>query len=105
MAYNIVRASDLVGRYDKKVYANFVEDFLCPYDLDIEFFLKEKSYQFEKMGISRTYLVYTSYKSNPVLVGYFALTIKPLDIRKGISKTQLRKLAGFSNEKEKVILS
>ncbi|WP_322923772.1 GNAT family acetyltransferase [Paenibacillus campi] len=47
---------------------------------DVEYFLHNKSIQFEKMDLARTYLVMSTYQSKPILVGYFSISNKPLTI-------------------------
>lgn len=49
---------------------------------DVEDFLHNKAIEFEKSDIARTYLVFSSYKGTPVLVGYYALSNKSLIISK-----------------------
>ncbi|HML90621.1 MAG TPA: hypothetical protein PKA28_19495 [Methylomusa anaerophila] len=63
-------------------------------DSDIEYFLHEKAILFHKLGISRTYLVYTSYKDKKELVGYFAIAPKVLRIKNNVSISLRKKLVG-----------
>lgn len=69
---------------------------------DVEVFLKQKAISFERMNISRTYLLMSSYRQKPVLVGYFSISNKPLIIAKKnfirLSKTQQKRLLGFGNK-------
>lgn len=55
--------------------------FSCPRNLDVELFLKEKAIEFGRQGIAATHLVYHSYQDKPVLVGYYALSNKPVVIK------------------------
>lgn len=72
---------------------------------DVEDFLHNKAIEFEKNDIARTYLVFSSYKGYPVLVGYYSLSNKPLIISKrNFSKfsTSLKKrLLGFGHKTER----
>ena len=45
---------------------------------DVEFFLHVKAIDFEKMALSTTYLVFSEYLNENILVGYFSLANKPL---------------------------
>lgn len=69
---------------------------------DVEYFLHNKAIEFEKNGIARTYLVFSSYKGCPVLVGYYALSNKPLVIYKKnfnkFSNSLKKKLLGFGHK-------
>lgn len=49
---------------------------------DVEFFLHQKAISFEKMSLSTTYLLFSTYKEELVLVGYFSLANKPLTMSK-----------------------
>lgn len=63
---------------------------------DVDNFLKNKSVLFDKQGLSRTHLVFSSYKGESVLVGYFTISNKPLVFTKRMldkcSKTLKKKL-------------
>lgn len=54
---------------------------------DVEDFLRTKAIQFEKMDLSRTYLVFSKYKGKSFIVGYFSISNKPLVIPKRQFKT------------------
>lgn len=49
---------------------------------DVEEFLHMKSIQFETMGLSRTYLVMSTYEKKSLIVGYFSISNRPLVIMK-----------------------
>lgn len=70
-----------------------ISNFTCPKNPDVEHFLKNNAVDFTKKNQSVSYLVFSD-EVVPSLVGYFALTIKPLTI--GISdipsNTQRKKL-------------
>ncbi|MBZ8174713.1 hypothetical protein [Staphylococcus delphini] len=63
---------------------------------DVDHFLKNKSVLFDKQGLSRTHLVFSSYKGQSVLVGYFTISNKPLVFTKRMldkcTKTLKKKL-------------
>ena len=71
--------------------------FSCVNNKDVDRFLKEKAVLFDKQGLSKTYLVYTSYKNEMVLVGYFTLANKSFVVKKnnGISKTLMKRISKF----------
>ena len=68
------------------------------------FFIKEKAIQFSKMGVSRTFLICSTYKEKNVIVGYFALANKITKVKKSSLSNSVRKrLNRFTeqNTKEK----
>lgn len=74
-----------------------LSDFSCPINLDIEYFLKKKAVEFEKQGISATHLIFTSYKSENVLVGYYTLSTKAFNVTKSsISKSLSKRINKFA---------
>lgn len=78
-----------------------LSDFSCPLNEDVEFFLKQKALEFLKMDISQTFLVSTNYKSESVIVGYFAITNKTTSINKKVlSKALSKKLSRFARPSE-----
>lgn len=94
MAFSVIHLGDMIDELGESECKQYLANFLCPLDEDIEYFLKEKAILFQKMSVSRTYLVYTSYKDNPVLVGYFALAFKGLSVRRQVSGSLRRKITG-----------
>jgi len=71
---------------------------------DVEYFLHNKAIQFEKMNLARTYLVMSSYKERPILVGYFSISNKPLSIPnrqfRKLSNSLQKRLMGFGHKTE-----
>ena len=89
----------------ENIYTEFGEDFTkdvlskfsCPLNPDVENFLKRNAIEFAKQGISRTHLVFTQYKGQMVLVGYFTLANKYITLKSsGLSGTTKRRLNKFS---------
>lgn len=68
-----------------------IDDFKCPYNKEVENFLKMSAINFAKKKQAITYLLISSESAE--LVGYFSLTLKPLtiDIDK-VSRRMARKL-------------
>lgn len=56
-------------------------DYSCPMNEDIQYFLKEKAILFSRQGIARTHLVFAGYKGKTVLIGYYALAYKPVEVK------------------------
>ena len=64
---------------------------------DVETFLKNKAVLFDKQGFSKTHLIYTSYKNEMVLVGYYALAHKSFVIKSSskVSSSLKKRIAKF----------
>jgi hypothetical protein len=98
MAFTLFHLGDILNEIGEDKCLEIFSNFLCPLDDDVEYFLKEKAILFQKMNIARTYLVYTTYKDKPVLVGYFAIALKPLQVRRNVSGTLKKKLTGTKSK-------
>lgn len=71
----------------------FLSTFVCTKDCEAEGFLKEDAIEFEKDGISRTYLVLEKNDSGKdVIKGYFTLAIKCFKINTKQDRKQDRKI-------------
>ncbi len=76
-----------------------LSEFSCEKNLDVEKFAKEQAIEFAKKQQSVTYLVFSS--EDAELVGYFAITIKPITVNaEPFSNTAKRKLARVSELNE-----
>lgn len=76
--YNLVNLKELVEQVGENRSKEILSDFSCSLNKDVEQFIHSKAIDFAKQGISQTQLVFTSYKEQPVLVGYFTLAIKEI---------------------------
>lgn len=95
--YNIVNLSDIVNHLGEVDTKKILDGFSCPLNADVEYFLKHKAIEFSRQSLSKTHLVYTSYKGEPVLIGYFTLCSKVITIKKNIlSRTMQKRIRKFS---------
>lgn len=90
-------------KYGENYLKNILSDFSCPLNKDVEKFLRTSAIIFAQQGIAQTHLVFASYKSKPVLCGYFTLTNKNFTIKKNFNisnslKKRLMKFATYNNE-------
>ncbi|MDR0876404.1 MAG: N-acetyltransferase [Clostridiales Family XIII bacterium] len=70
--------------------------FSSKYDSDIEHFLKERAIDFSNRGVARTHLVTQPTDDALLLLGYYTITNKVLEVpRKAISKSVEKRLARF----------
>lgn len=109
MAYNIISLEDMYEAIGEQKLKMQLNEFECHLNKDVEFFLKEKSIQLLKLGISKTFLVSTLYEEKQVIVGYFSLTNKITKINKSSLSNSLRKRLGrfadISNTSNNYIVS
>jgi hypothetical protein len=74
-----------------------LSDFSCPINKDIEEFIHQKAIEFEKQSISRTQLIYASYKKELVLVGYYTIATKTFNITSSsLTSNKRRKINKFA---------
>lgn len=77
---------------------------------DVEYFLKNKSIEFTKSGISATHLIFAPFKGKSLLVGYFSIANKPLIIPsrhyKKLSnkiRSKIRRGGGINEENSTIV--
>lgn len=86
---------DVVGEDETK---KLLSSFSCPQNADVESFLHDKAIEFAKQGIAQTHLVFCSYKGTPELIGYYALTMKTVQVKRSVlSESKRKKIAKFAN--------
>ena len=92
--YRVVNLKILVEEIGEDTVNGILSDFSCPLNPDVEYFLQKKAIEFAKHGWAQTHLVFASYKNAWVLVGYFALANKYMQIsakRLGKSSSSVRR--------------
>lgn len=107
--YTQINLQDLLNEAGEDRTKSILSNFYCPLNADVEDFLKHKAMQFSIQGLSKTYLVFASYKDNPVLVGYYTLAMKYFHISKNALSYNLRKrinkFAQYDNSIKKHIVT
>lgn len=102
MGYKIINLIDIYNNIGEAKTKKILKDYKCELNSDVEYFLKEKSIEFSKQDISRTYIVMSQYKKKDVLVGYFSIATKATIIKKFILSNSKRKslmrYAKYDNE-------
>jgi hypothetical protein len=79
----------------------FIKDLIARFtclDNDVESFLKNKAFDFERRNKSRTYLIY----EGNLLIGYFTLSLTALPFQGHISKNTVKDIDGFSKNVQAV---
>ncbi|MBY0117837.1 N-acetyltransferase [Paenibacillus xylanexedens] len=87
---------DLTTELGDEAANKIINDFSCPMNKDVEFFLKSRAIEFAKQGITQTHLVFASYKGETRLIGYFSLTSKVMSVKDTyLSNSIRRRIAKF----------
>ena len=69
MKYVTVLLNDLIYKFrlsEDEIDSRLAE-FSCPLNEDVEYFVKHKAVQFEKVDLARTYLIYAIDNNEPIL--------------------------------------
>lgn len=97
--YRIIALEDLLScENGEDIFHKAAQNFSCPLNEDVEHFLKQTALTNQRMGISRTSLIYTNDKPEPLLLGYYSLALQVLDLSNISSKTMRKKITGFKRE-------
>lgn len=95
--YTRVNLNEIISELGEDEAKNILSGFYCPYNTDVEDFLKVKAIEFAKQGISQTHIVMASYKGDNVLVGYYTLSNKILNTsKKALSSKTKRRINRFA---------
>jgi hypothetical protein len=71
-----------------------IEGFSCAKDPDVESFLKKNAINYERTGLSRTYLYFVDSSTKTHIVAYFSVAISATSFQ-GISRSRKEKVLGF----------
>lgn len=98
MIYRTISLYDLQRQnIGKDVIKNILSDFYCPLNSDVEDFVHKKAYDFERVGLSRTYLIYAyPRKDEPVLVAIYSLGQSNVVVSEDLNSNMKRKVFGSS---------
>lgn len=104
--YRSINLKDILNnkRLGEKVAKQLLSHFSCPYNPDVEHFLKNSAIEFTKQGISSTYLIMAISDNKYILVGYFTLANKTFcfDANSISSRTLQRRLLKFSQYEKNI---
>ncbi len=97
-----VNLHDMLSEIGEEKTRDLLSGFLCPQNLDVESFLREKAILFATQQYATTYLVFMSYQGKVVLVGYYALAYKAVVIKGNVLnatwRSRLRRYASYDKE-------
>ncbi len=101
--YKIASLADMIEAIGEEKVKSILADFSCPLNPEVEKFIRGTAAVFEKQGISKTKLIFAQYKGAPVLVGYFTLSNKFLQIpAKGLSSSWKKRIGKFAVKNNEV---
>lgn len=91
--YTILRLSDLLNTQGEEVTKSILATFYSPNNKDVDIFLKQKALIFDKQSFAKVHLVFTKYKGEQALVGYYALANKSFVVKANVNKTSSAKIS------------
>lgn len=101
--YNLIALKDMIEQLGENRTKEILSDFSCPKNPDVEKFIRYKAIEFSKQNIAPTHLVFTSYKGEVRLIGYFTLTIKNFYVAKSkLSKSLAKRISKFGTYDENI---
>ena len=103
MEHDVVPLNSYLTYANESEIKHFMSTFSCPVNNDIEIFLKEKSIKFEQKIFSRTYLIIHNTYTEQLLLGYFTLALKVLNLDSSVSNKLKKIVSGYSNKKETTV--
>ena len=88
---------DMMEMYGEDSCKSILSTFICPLNLDVEDFIRNKAVEFARQRIAITFLVFKESKNGSALVGYYTLANKFVSIAgANLSKTLQKKISKFS---------
>ena len=109
--YQIIHLADMIKQLGEDETKSILSSFSCPLNKDVEYFLKHKAITFSNQGLAKTQLVFTSFRGEPCLVGYYTICNKyivvPFKERKfsNTLKKRLGKFARYNRDLKAYIMS
>lgn len=104
MIYRTISLYDLINqKVGEKAIKEILSDFSCPLNEDVDYFIHYKAYDFERVGLARTYLVYALIDDKPILVAFYSLGQSNVVISEDLSKNMKKKIFGTTYPIEKNI--
>ena len=93
-----VSLKEIIGAKEEADFINAIEKFVCQ-DKEVETFLKEKAFEFNRRNKSRTYLIVDMDDFGEIIIlAYYTVTIKSLKFNEGLSNSKIKKIDGFRSD-------
>lgn len=81
---------------DEQKAQELISIFVCEKDPDIESFLKNKAILFEKIGKSRTFLIFDEDAEEFGVLAYFTIALQVLKVPESLSNRKIKNFDGFN---------
>ncbi|MCD7892328.1 MAG: hypothetical protein LUG60_01375 [Erysipelotrichaceae bacterium] len=96
MIYKTISLYDLMKQnVDKKYIMQILLNFTCPLNPDVENFVHNKAFEFERVGLSRTYLVYAQMSyGETYLVAIFSLGQSSVELSSSLTRKDKKMIFG-----------
>jgi len=96
-SYIQINLKEMINEIGEDKTKEILSDFYSLDNEDVESFLRFKSIEFAKQGLAATHLIFTEYKSETVLIGYFTLANKTMSFyKRSLSNTLSKKVCKFA---------
>ena len=98
MIYRTISLYDLINQeIGKDKIMTILSDFSCPLNLDVEHFIHEKAYDFERVGLARTYLIFAQPEPHcTYLAAIYSLGQSDVQLSDDIKPRHKKKMFGTS---------
>jgi len=83
---------------DEEKAQGLISIFVCGKDFDIESFIKEKAIIFERLGKSRTFLIFNEDADDFRILAYFTLALQVLKVPEELLGRKTKAFDGFSSK-------
>lgn len=105
MKYRTVLLNDLIYKFElsEDDINSILAEFSCPLNDDVEYFVKHKAVQFEKVDLARTYFVYAIDNGESKLCGMYSLATGHLELDSKLTRKQKRSFFGTTYSLGKTI--
>ena len=95
MAFSVQNIAEVIDAHGKDVVDDIIDGFSCRYNPEIDAYLRDRAIDFTRKSMTVTHLVFD--EDTGLLVGYFALTHKPVVFNAdALSGTQRKRVERFA---------
>lgn len=101
--YTQIWLRDLIEQLGETQVEKILSTFECPKNNDIEYFIRNTAVNFTKNQLAPTCLVFVYSENGPILIGYYTITMKTLNLESmNISKSLNKKISKFATYNEEL---
>lgn len=101
--YHVTNLAEMLKGLEEGKVISLLSSYSCPFNADVENFLRHRAIEFTRQCLASTYVVFSSYREEAVIIGYFTLCSKHLMIPEKCitSVTLLKRLKKFGETYQK----